>query len=82
MVSGGVAILLEGLLGFLVSEKFGTELVDLGDFYYVWMYGVFVAFSLRPLVFTTNSRRSLIYVFSLKRLKDFYRTVFLLITRK
>ena len=82
MVSGGVAILLAGLLGFLVSEKLGMELVDSGDFYYVWMYGVFVAFSLRPLVFTTNSRRSLIYVFSLKRLKDFYRTVFLLITRK
>ena len=35
IVSGGFAVLLAGLLGFLSSEKFGIELVDSGDFYYI-----------------------------------------------
>ena len=34
IVSGGAAAILAGLLGFLVTEKFGIELVDSGDFYY------------------------------------------------
>ena len=32
IVSGGSAALLSGFIGFLVSEKFGFELVDSGDF--------------------------------------------------
>lgn len=35
IVSGGSAVILAGFLGFLVSEKFGIELVDSGDFYYL-----------------------------------------------
>ena len=35
IVSGGSAVLLAGFLGFLASEKFGIELVDSGDFYYL-----------------------------------------------
>jgi hypothetical protein len=35
IVSGGAAAILAGLIGFLVSEKFGMELVDSGDFYYL-----------------------------------------------
>lgn len=50
MVSGGFAALLAGFVGFLISEKFGIELVDSGDFYNAFMYGVFAAFSLRPLL--------------------------------
>jgi len=50
MVSGGFAALLAGFVGFLISEKFGIELVDSGDFYNAFMYGVFMAFSIRPLV--------------------------------
>ena len=50
IVSGGVAALFSGFLGFLVSEKFGIELVDSGDFYVLFMYAVFLVFSLRPLV--------------------------------
>lgn len=50
IVSGGFAALLAGFIGFLISEKFGIELVDSGDFYNAFMYGVFIAFSLRPLV--------------------------------
>jgi hypothetical protein len=50
MVSGGFAALLAGFVGFLISEKFGIELVDSGDFYNAFMYGVFMAFSIRPLI--------------------------------
>jgi hypothetical protein len=50
IVSGGFAAILAGFVGFLISEKFGIELVDSGDFYNAFMYGVFGAFSLRPLI--------------------------------
>jgi hypothetical protein len=48
IVSGGSAALFAGFLGFLISEKFGIELVDSGDFYTFFMYCVFFSFSLRP----------------------------------
>ena len=50
IVSGGAAALLAGFIGFLVSEKFGFELVDSGDFYYLFMYIVFISFAIRPLL--------------------------------
>lgn len=50
IVSGGVAALLSAFVGFLISEKFGYELPDSGDFYIVFMYVVFLSFSLRPLL--------------------------------
>lgn len=50
IVSGGFAAIFAGFIGFLISEKFGIELVDSGDFYIAFMYGVFAAFSLRPLI--------------------------------
>lgn len=34
IVSGGVAALFAGFLGFLICEKFGLELLDSGDFYF------------------------------------------------
>ena len=48
MVSGGMAALFSAFLGFLIAEKFGLELLDSGDFYIAFMYGVFVVFALRP----------------------------------
>lgn len=50
IVGGGWAALFAGLLGFLISEKFGIELVDSGDFYNALMYAIFASFALRPLV--------------------------------
>ena len=50
IVSGGFAALFAGFIGFLISEKFGIELVDSGDFYTAFMYGVFGVLSLRPLI--------------------------------
>jgi hypothetical protein len=48
IVSGGSAALLAGFLGFLICEKFGFELVDSGDFYFLFMYTVFLIFAVRP----------------------------------
>ena len=45
--SGGSASLLAGFLGFLISERFGIELVDSGDLYYAYMYVVLTICSLR-----------------------------------
>ena len=64
IVSGGAAALFAGLLGFLVSEKFGFELVDSGDFYYVFMYGVFISFSIRPILVTIRRDRSIMNIIS------------------
>ncbi len=50
IVSGGFAAIFAGFIGFLISEKFGIELVDSADFYNAFMYGVFGVFSLRPLL--------------------------------
>jgi len=44
MVSGGAAALFAGFLGFLICEKFGLELLDSGDFYFLFMYFVFFFF--------------------------------------
>jgi len=41
IVSGGVAALFAGYLGFLAGEKFGLELLDSGDFYFALMYVIF-----------------------------------------
>jgi len=54
IVSGGVAALFSAFIGFLISEKFGIELVDSGDFYTFFMYIVFITFSLRPLLRVTS----------------------------
>jgi hypothetical protein len=58
IVSGGAAALLAGFLGFLISEKFGFELVDSGDFYFLFMYLVFLFFSLRLFLKIMTSKDS------------------------
>jgi hypothetical protein len=57
IVSGGAAALLAGFIGFLISEKFGYELVDSGDFYYLFMYIVFLVFSIRPLLTVSDANK-------------------------
>jgi hypothetical protein len=76
MVSGGVAVLFAGLLGFLVSEKFGIELVDSGDFYYVWMYGVFLTFMIKPITLGIAYSRSFLYAVSPRQVIIFFTTTF------
>ena len=76
IVSGGTAAILAGFLGFLVSEKFGFELADSGDFYYLLMYLVLLAFSVRPLLVSMNNNAGLSSIFSLRY--TFYFFIFIL----
>lgn len=78
IVSGGSAALLAGLFGFLISEKFGMELVDSGDFYYLFMYLVFVSLATTPLLAVTNVYRSFISQISIKKLFEFYTIIFII----
>jgi hypothetical protein len=82
IVSGGAAALLAGFIGFLISEKFGYELADSGDFYYLFMYGVFAAFSLRPLLTVSDSTKGFLDALSLKRVLLFYVNIIKLFLKK
>jgi hypothetical protein len=81
IVSGGAAALLAGFIGFLISEKYGFELVDSGDFYYLFMYLVFLTFSIRPLLTSISSKDKITTLFSLNFLLKFYQNLFYLILR-
>jgi hypothetical protein len=81
MVSGGLAALFAGFLGFLICEKFGLELLDSGDFYMAGMYGVFLTFSVRPLLRSMSKSISASSVVSLKHLFNYLFVGFNLIVK-
>ena len=78
IVSGGVAAIFAGFLGFLISEKFGIELVDSGDFYTFFMYLVFISFACRPFVKVLSKHETLYHFFSIKFLLSYLHTLFVL----
>jgi len=78
IVSGGAAVLFAGFLGFLVSEKFGLELVDSGDFYFLIMYLTFFIFSWRPLLTICEPHKSILTIFNFKYVYKFYVTLLFL----
>ena len=82
IVSGGAAAILAGFIGFLISEKFGFELVDSGDFYYLFIYLVFASFSVRPLLTTINAKDSPYAVFSIKPVLSFFVTLITFLLKK
>ena len=82
IVSGGAAALFAGFLGFLISEKFGFELVDSGDFYFLFMYLVFLFFFIRLFLKLLNSKESYWNPLSLKWLISFYKLLFILLYKK
>jgi len=81
IVSGGAAAILAGFLGFLISEKYGFELVDSGDFYFLFMYLVFLSFSVRPLLITISSNDGIRSIFSLRPVLLFFLNIFYLVAR-
>jgi len=82
IVSGGVAAIFSAFIGFLVSEKFGIELVDSGDFYILFMYSVFGVFSIRPLVKVVTKFNKITPVFSILPLLDIINTCFVFVFNK
>jgi hypothetical protein len=81
IVSGGAAALLAGFLGFLISEKFGFELVDSGDFYYLFMYVVFGSFLLKPLLYIINIQSSVVSAVSPLNIFNFLIKITLLLVK-
>jgi len=81
IVSGGAAALFAGFLGFLITEKFGFELVDSGDFYFVFMYAVFFFFSCRLFLKLIDKSKLSWNIFSLKWLIYFYKIIFFLLIK-
>lgn len=82
IVSGGSAALLAGFLGFLITEKFGFELVDSGDFYFVFMYLVFLFFFIRFFFKLWSGKEFSWNPVSLKWLISFYRLILILFFKK
>lgn len=76
IVSGGVAALFAGFLGFLICEKFGFELLDSGDFYFLFMYLVFFCFFIKLLIKLINFETNFYNVFSFKPFFLFYSIIF------
>ena len=79
IVSGGAAALLAGFLGFLISEKFGFELVDSGDFYYLFMYVVFASFMFKPFLYIINVNESVLNSLSPRNTVNFFSKITLVL---
>jgi hypothetical protein len=75
IVSAGVAAIFAGLIGYLITEKFGFELLDSGDFYYMFMYFVFLFFFCRLFLRITNNNNYGWNCFSYKWFLHFYKTL-------
>lgn len=76
IVSGGSAALFAGFLGFLISEKFGLELADSGDFYFLFMYLVFFFFACRIYLKIINSEVHSWNILSFKWLLYYINSIF------
>lgn len=81
IVSGGAAALFAGFLGFLISEKFGWELVDSGDFYFLFMYLVFIFFFCRLFLKIMSHDQYSWNILSLKWLFFFIKNVIFLLNK-
>jgi hypothetical protein len=83
-VSGGFAALFAGFIGFLISEKFGIELVDSGDFYVGLMYILFASFIFRLFVFSTTDSidETPSFIFSFYPIKLFYKELLLTLVKR
>ena len=64
IVSGGLSVLFCAFLGFLVCEKYGFELLDSGEFYFLLMYIIFFCFFLRLLIKIFLRKQSLFDIFN------------------
>jgi len=76
VASGGIATLFAALYGFLVTEKFGFEMIDSGDFYLIFMYVIFISLTIRTLFKLFDANTNTNNVFSLNNIMLFYWLLF------
>lgn len=79
IVAAGVSALFAAFIGFLITEKFGFELLDSGDFYFLFMYLVFLGFFGRMLFKITTANEHNWNALSYKWFLYFYKTLFSLL---
>lgn len=82
IASGSAASLFAGLIGFLITEKFGFELLDSGDFYVLVVYVFLIIVILRIFILTylshiNNYKNNLFlsiypFIYYIKCLKKFF----------
>lgn len=72
--SGAIASLLAALLGFLITEKFGFELIDSGDFYLIIMYLIFLVIIVKVYINTININNN-IFLFSFYNIFYFFNII-------
>ena len=81
-VSGGFAALLAGFIGFLITEKFGIELVDSGDFFIVFMYAMFVGFTARLLIVYSSDKVAPHFLVSPQHNLTFFKEILVFLLAK
>lgn len=81
IAASGSASLFAGLLGFMIMEKNGFELIDSGDFYTVFMYIIFISLVVRLIYKTYFNNSKKFKFFSLKYMIEFFQTVILLLIK-
>lgn len=79
IVSGASAALFAGFLGFLICEKFGFELLDSGDFYFIFMYLVFFFFLARLFLKLINYEREKFFFLSSKFFFLYYKNIIFIV---
>ena len=81
IVSGGVAAIFAGFLGFLVCEKFGFELLDSADFYILLMYIIFISLILRLCIKIVQIEINFISFFNFKFFFSFFYNFFYILLK-
>lgn len=79
-VSGASAALFGGFLGYLICEKFGFELVDSGDFYFLFIYLVFTVFLARLFAKLSTYEIEGNFFFTFSHFFTFYKNLFIIIS--
>lgn len=80
IISGGVAVIFAGFLAFLISEKFGLELGDSADFFFVVIYLILFLFPIRMLMKLDFDKESTVAFLTGKSLIKFFYIIFNLIS--
>lgn len=76
LTSGAVASLVTALFGFMVTEKFGFELIDSGDFYTIVMYLIFIGLIVKTVINLFDNETNQFKLFSINNIFNFYKTIF------
>lgn len=81
VASGAIASLFGALLGFMITEKFGWELIDSGDFYTLFMYLVFLVLTTKVIFKTSSMADSSFLLLSTNSVYLYYTTILFILLK-